>query len=281
MKTKLIVAAGFTIFSLCPAHAESLYVVGLSAGADSAEGRNVSALFDYSFTDATSITFDAGVTQAEGDPVDIKTTLWDVALAHDFGPVGVEASLGQWGDSDEFTSDNYSAGLFRSFGSWRISVDYLHRDLELTFRSLGSPDTTINNNVSADGIQAGLGFTADSGAALYATAHRYDYNRNVTRLEQFRLARLLSPSSLTLSGSLLDHSVSVGGDWPVGDQLLSLNYARDRTAVDQTDVDSLSFSWLTPLGERSDIEIGVGVSRDELDSQYFVSVLFLHYGGIE
>ncbi len=280
MRRKLLFTAFTVLFASHSAFAGNPYVIGLSVAADNAQGRSFGGLFHYSLTDTTSITIDAGITEAQGIPVDIQTGYWDVSLSHDFGPVGIEASIGQWGDREEFASDNGSIGLFRTFGPWRVSADLLRRDLELTFRSNNSPDMVMSADVGANGVLAGLSYTADSGAGIYVNASRYDYDRNVTRLNQFSITRVLSPTSLTLSGGLLEHSASIGGDWPIGERLVSMTISRDRTAVDRVDVDSLALGWLTPVGTRSDMEIGIGVSRDDIDTQYFVSVLFLIYGGI-
>ncbi len=278
MKNRFFVLVTTLICSTLPTYANDTYVVGLSAAVDSAEGVSVNALLDYGFSDRTSLTFNAGVTRADGDPVAIQTTLWDLALNYDFGPVGLKTAVGQWGDSDEYTSDSWSVGLFRTFGAWRISTDYLHHELDLTFRSTQNSNTTSTVNARSEGTAATISYAVDSGRAFYLSAVRYDYNRNVTRLNQFRIARLLSPTSLTLSGSLLNHSLSAGGDWPIGDNLLSLTVARDRTAVDRVDVDSVTLGWLTPIGDLTDLDISVGVSQDGEDTQYFVSLLFLRYG---
>ncbi len=281
MKIFFFVIVTTLICSTLPTYANDTYVIGLGAAVDSAEGVSVNALVDYGFSDRTSLTFDAGVTRADGDFVTLQTTSWDLALNYDFGAVGIKTAVGQWGDSDQYSSDSWTIGLFRNFGAWRISTDYLRRELDLTFRSTQNPVTTSTANARSDGTAADISYTGDSGKAFYLSAVRYDYNRNVTRLNQFRIARLLSPTSLTLSGSLLDHSFSAGGDWPIGDNLLSLTVARDRTAVDRVDVDSVTLGWLTPIGDLSDLGIDVGVSRDSVDTQYFVSLLFLRYGGID
>ncbi len=261
--------------------AENPYVVGLSAAVDSAEGMSVTGLVDYSLSDETTITASAGVTNAEGDTSDFQTLEWDIELAHKFGPLGVDVSAGQWGDSDEFESVNGSIGLFRESGRWRSSVGYLVRDLEIMFRSTNAPSGRSRGEVQARGLRAGLSYAYESGAGIFLNARRYDYDQNIRRLDQIQIARLLSPSSLTLSGSLLDHSASVGIDWPYREHILSLTASRDRTAVDSRDVDSLAVGWLMPAGKQSDVEFGIGASRDDMDTQYFVSVLVLFYRGLD
>lgn len=281
MRRRLLFTAFTFLFACHSTFAGNPYVAGVSIAVDNVDGRGVAGLVDYSLADSTSITLGAGITQADGSPVDIKTRFWDASLSHDFGPAGVNVSLGQSGDRGEFESDNWSIGLFSTLGSWRVSTDILQRELELTFRSNNNPESVMNADVGANGIRAGVSYTSETGAGWFISALRYDYDRNVTRLNQFRITRLLSPTSLTLSGNLIEHSASIGGDWPVGEQLLSMTFSRDRTAVDQMDVDSVSFGWLTPMGTRSDMEIGIGISRDDMDTQYFVSALFLFYGGLQ
>lgn len=257
-----------------------MYVFGARIAADSADAVSVDALFDYAFSEATSLSADAGLTRADSDRDSLEFVEWGVGGEHDFGPVGVRASLGQWGDRDEFSSDNASAGLFRDFGRWRVSAGYLWRDFDLTFRALTDATQSRSATARATGVDINVLYTGESGYSLFVDASRLDYNRDVARLGQLSIARLLSPSSLTLSGNLLDHSLSAGAEWPIGERALSLTLSRDRTAVEQTDVDSLLINWLMPIGDRSDIDIGVGVSRDDDDTQYFLSVLFLRYGGI-
>ncbi len=280
-KNFFLLAATVLVCFTQSVQADDTYLLGFGAAVDSAEGVSVTALVDYSFNTKASLALDAGITRADGDPEVLNTTLWNLEFSYDFGLIGVKTAIGQWGDSDEYTSDSVAIGLFRQIGNWRISADYLHRDLNLTFRQIQNPETTRTVSARSTGTSVDIVYTGDSGRAFFLSAVQFDYNKDVTRLNQFRIARLLSPTSLTLSGSLLDHSVSAGAEWPFSDSGLSLSFARDRTATDGEDIDSLMLNWLTPIGDLTDLDIGVGMSQDGDDTQYFVSLLFLRYGGID
>ncbi len=263
------------------APAQTGYVVGLSAAADTSDGLGASALLDVAFTDRFSATLSAGLTQASGFPEDVEMGHWRLGLRRDFGPLGVEASFGEWGDPDEFESDDWSTGLFADAGPWRFAVSYLRRDFDITFRAPNFPDRRVVGTARADGVGLDLGYRFESDVDLYVATRRYDYNRDVSRLGQFEVLRRLTPTALTLTGSLLDATYSAGIDVPRDDQILSFNVSRSEGAVDGIVVDSVAIGWLLPLSLRSDLDLGLGISDEDGEQEFFFSLLFLFYGGYD
>lgn len=261
---------------------ERLYALGVGISADDGDGLGISASGDIGFTDATSASLSLGVTRAGGDPEDIRSRFWQLGADHDFGPIGAFARIGQAGDPDDFDSDDAELGLYVSPGNWRFTGRYLRRDVDLVLRLINTdPVVTRTVETQADGLGLTAAYTADNRFRASIGLRRYDFDRDLTRLNQFEVLRRLSPTTLTLSGSLLDSSYTAGVEIPFGQQALSLSVARDRLAAEQRDVDSVSIGWLTPVGDRSDLDVSVGVSDDDApggDTVAYVSVLYLFYG---
>lgn len=257
---------------------EQWYIVGLSSAIDSANGITAGALVDYGWSDKTRLSADIGYTRADTDFDTLDGTQWNVSVEQTFALLGITGRVGQWGDRDAFRANVWSAGVFKTAGPVRVAVAYIHRDLSVLFQSMQDTSRQRTVDVHSEGVSLSASATSESGKALWLRASLYDYNRPVDRLGNLRLASLLAPSALTLSGTLLDDSVSIGADWPVGEKLLSLTAGFDRTATDRQNIPSLTLGWLTPLGQRTELDIGIGASRDREDTQYFVRFLLLRYG---
>lgn len=278
---RVVLASTTFLAAVTLSAAENTYLLGAGVSADNADGRSISGLIDYGFTEATSMSLIIAFTEASGEPEDVRTRGWNLGLNHDFGPIGVDLSLGQWGDPDHFDSDDVSAGVFVSSERWYAAANYLSRDIDLTFRA-NILDRVFERTLStkADGVSAVLRYTNELGASFFVSGATYDYDADVTRLDQFEILRLLTPTTITLSGSLLDSTFSVGAEMPLGERSLSASYTRDATATDQIDVDTLAIGLLNPMGSRTDLDVSVGYSdAQNADSGVFVSLLVFYYGG--
>lgn len=262
---------------------ERLYALSLGLSVDNGDGVGVIVGGDLGITDRTSASLSMGLARADGDPESIRSRFWQLGADHDFGPVGAFARIGQSGDPDDFDSDDAEFGLYASPGNWRFAGRYLRRDVDLVVRSI-STDPIVFRTVgtTADGYGLSARYTTDDRFRFSLGMKRYDFDRDLTLLNRIAVLRRLSPTTLTLSGSLLDASYTAGFEAPIGDSALSLTLARDRLAAEQRDVDSVTVGWLAPAGDRADLEVSFGVSRDDApgggDNVVYVSVLYLFYG---
>lgn len=262
---------------------ERLYAVSVGLSADNGDGLGVIASGDVGITERTSASLSLGLARVDGVPQSVRSRFWQVGADHDFGPLGVFARWGQSGDPDDFDSDDGEFGLYASPGNWRFTGRYLRRDVDLVVRLINA-DPVIDRTVgtTADGYGFSARYTSEKRFRFSLGFKRFDFDRDLTLLNRIAVLDRLSPTTLSLSGSLLDASYTAGVEIPFDDSALTLSLARDRLAAEQRDVDSLSVGWLTPAGERSDLEVSLGVSKDDApggDSNVvYVSVLYLFYG---
>ena len=264
---------------LQPAAAETLFLLGGGIAADGEGGVAWSALADVSFTEQSSVSLSLASTRADGVPEDIHTRSWDLGLDHNFGPLGLELSIGQWGDPDHFDSDDGSLSLYHRSDNWYLAASYLVRDIDLTFRA-NLPQIAIERKLqtTATGVGIRARYTNENGVSLIARGRQYDYDADVTRLEQLEILRRRAPTAITLAGALLDSSVSAGIEWPVGERFLSVTLTRDATATDKIDINSLSVGLLSPVGRNFDLDVSLGYSKAANgDSAVFLSAMLFYY----
>ncbi|MEM9172856.1 MAG: hypothetical protein AAGA84_09145 [Pseudomonadota bacterium] len=279
----LIIAA----FGVSVARAQSGYALGIGVSGDDAGSAALSVFGDYSFTDATSISASYSATNADGDPDDLTTRVWTLGVRHDFGPLGIDLRGGQSGDPDDFDSTDLRIALFRQTDHWTLNAHGSRRDIDLVFQGV-NPRLPLTRKASlqGDGLGARIAFRTDSGWRLYAGAEVFDYDRDLDLLANAAIIRRLSPTTLSLSGSLLDQRWSIGIEAPLAKQrALSFDVYRDTQVANLGVVDSAAISWLTPLADRGDLDVSLGISQSDSlgDDQtaVFLSVLFLFYGGFD
>lgn len=260
------------------------YVLGGGIGGDDSGGVSLAALADFSIGQSTWLTMSAGLTNADTFDEPIRTRSANLSLLHQFKQWGVSAEAGIWGDSGLLESTDVGASIFWMPGRWRLSAEIERRDVELTLRRLVADPvlglTDISAGANADGVGASVRYRTIGGASVSLRAKRFDYDRNLNRLASIELIRRLSPSTLTLAGALRDFEASLGIEWERGEHLLGIEYGRDRLAVGEFDVDSVTGSWALPAGKRTDMEFSLGYSRSEgQDGTLYAGVYLYFFGG--
>lgn len=259
------------------------YVLGAGVSADNGDGRSIALLGEFAFNSRASLFASFATTDADATPEDVTTRDWSVGGRYDFGPVGFEFSGGQSGDPDDFDSEDQMLGLFHNGEHWRLSARYLRRDIDLIVRPFLRRDAVaVSVPLEADGWRVAARYRSDSRFSWGASYRRYDYDRNLSPLSGQFIVLRLSPTTLTLASALIDDAASVDVEFPLGNgRALGFNYARDTLAGGLGDVDSVGANLLLPVGQRGDLDIGVGVSRgDGLvgdDSTAFLSLTYLFY----
>ena len=283
-----VLACAILIAAMPTALAEdtSGYALGLAVSADDGDGVGVAVLGDYSFNAAASLSASFGTTRASAAPEDLETRDWFVGGRYDFGPVGVFLSGGQSGDPDDFDSDDWSAGLFHDGKTWQVSARYLRRDIDLVLRtSLSRQATEVAVPLEADGWRLAASYRRESGFRIGAVARHFDYDRDLRVLGNRFISPRLSPTTLTLATSLLDRSELVSVEWPLpGSRAFRVEAGRDELVGNLGEVDSYAIGFLTPAGDRSDLDISIGISSgdDVIDEDtVYLSIAYLFYGGFD
>jgi hypothetical protein len=85
---------------------------------------------------------------------------------------------------------------------------------------------------------------------------------------------------LTLANSFLDHDQFIAVERDVGRAtLLSLHLAKDRSAIDDAELETIEGAVLFPIGRRVDLEVNFGHGGSEFfESGYYGGLLLLIYG---
>ncbi|MEN7344334.1 MAG: porin [Pseudomonadota bacterium] len=263
---------------------EPAYAIGAGFSIDNADGMTGLILADLSFNDAASLSATLGTTRAAAEPDDLATREWSLGARYDFGPIGVEARGGQTGDPDDFDADDLMVGIFHSGDQWRFFAQYLERDIDLSLRTTLTRDSfVVSVPLKADGVRVGASFRSKGNWRFSANHLRYDYDRDLSILGGRFIVSRLTPTTLTLATSLLEESTTVGMEIPQrGNRAVTLGASRDTLAGNLGSVDSITVGWLTPIGQRGDLDLSLGASRgDDLigdETTVFFSALYLFYG---
>lgn len=276
-------ALAVTLAATANADDSAGYALGLGVSADNADGVAASALVELSLNERASFSAQVATTRASARPEDVRTRDWSLGARYDFGPVGIEVSGGQSGDPDDFDADDLSIGVFHSGDHWNLSGRYLQRDIDLTFRTLFAAEPIeAQIPLEATGYRLSARYRTDDGLSVGANYRRYDYDRDLSPLSGRFISQRLSPTTLTLSSSLLEASYGISAEFPLEQsRAVSVAFTHDELAGNLGKADSVSVGYLTPVGERSDLDISVGVSRGDTgfeDDAVFVSALYLFYG---
>ena len=132
----------------------------------------------------------------------------------------------------------------------------------------------------ADGIGASASFDIGDKASVSLNGMSFNYSVNLAIDENAPLRDLLGVSRLGLLNSLVEYRFATTFGLDAGDSRWSVSYARWKGAVDQGVTNSLTLRFLTPLGDSSDVELGLGQdSSESYGDVTFFSVFLYFYGG--
>lgn len=259
------------------------YVLAAGFSVDDNDGLSVSLFGDVAVGESTWLGMSLAATEARAADVEIQSRAASINLAHQIGKVLVNASAGVWGDPDALDSSDFSLGLTYAGAKWRVGVEALRRDLDLTFSFV--PDDFSAAPVSraasakADGVAARIRYETEGDVSWSLRGKRFDYNRNLDRLTVLDFARRLVPTTLILADGLRDTSISAAVEWPLGDHLVGIELSRDQLGVGDIDIDGIALSWVRPVRTRSDLEFILGMSRADADDSVYLQVLYYFFGG--
>ena len=208
----------------------------------------------------------------------IDTLYADVEIDHWFKPLGIRASAAYWGDSDILDSVDYRGSLYWRNDRVTLSAEFERRDFSLDiFRDtlLAGREVEFHANGLGMSGKFRLGSTAD----LSFSGIDYDYNVNLRIDENRPILDYLSVSRLSLINSLIDYRARIGFGIDAGERRWSLDFATWKGEVDGRKTNSVTLRFITPLGDRSDIDFGLGVDDSEDYGSVTVFSFYLYFYG--
>ena len=257
------------------------WIAAVAAQTDDASSEAFLASFDLSLGEDTWLSLGAGRSRSAESAGDVVADSLRVGVDHRFGKIGISFDAERWGDAGAFESTDFGAAVYVQSERLRVGLGRERRAIDIEFGVLGALDRTLTRTagVDADGTRFDLRLQVARRWQVHASATEYDYSRNVAALPRIEQLNLLSASALTLAHSMVEKRAAVGFEWEAGNQLLSLVYGRDRSAVDASRFTTLDGAILFPAARRIDLEISLGKSRSELvGSGMHGGVLVLIYG---
>ncbi len=255
------------------------YILGFGIEADSSDGLAGSVVGSLGVTEATWLSASLARNSTEL-PRGLRQDSWyaDIGVDHFFDPVGVRAGIAYWGNSDVLSSTDWLASAYARGERITFGADYEFRDFRFVL-----PQTdffagrTVRFDATGIGLTARVELTETTSISL--SAMDYDYSVDLNLQTNRRLLDLLSFSRFSLINSLVDYRVTANIGFDVGEHRWQFDARTWKGEVDGAKTLSGTIRFLTPIGEGSDIEFGLGVDDSDLYGQVtFLSVFLYFYG---
>lgn len=256
------------------------YILGFGFEGDSAEGLAVSAFGDVALTDSTWLTGSLGKSKLDLPRRQTLETLYaSVGLDHWFDPVGIRVGAAYWGDSDLLDSIDRRASVYWRGDSAMISLDYEFRDFTFELPPFDRfPGRTADFDAQGIGLSGSFDLSKNVGLSYYGIDFEYSVDLGTDRNQA--ILELLSFSRLSLINSLVDYSAGAAIGVDAGLQRWLFDFATWKGEVDGSVTNSATIRLVTPMGDKSDVEFGLGVDNSELyGTVTFLSVFLYFYGG--
>ena len=268
------------LFLAAPAWAVEGYIIGGGLESDSADGYAASIIGELKIADETWLSAAIAKSTAElPRDLTLDTVFGDVGIDHWFNPVGISASLAYWGDHNILDSVNYRASVYWRSARVRISGDVEYRDFELDFPATDRfPVRKTTFSATGFGLSTRFKLSDRTDLSIYGMNYEYDVKFRLD--ENDRIRELLSVSRLSLLNSLVDYRVGASLSLDVGKRQYQLELATWQGEADQEITKSATIRFITPLGQASDIEFGLGIDKSDVyGNTTFLSVFMYFYGG--
>ncbi len=264
---------------LCVSQTEGGVVLGAGVDADSANGRAISAFGDFAIADKTWLSATVSAYETNGLPGRRNTAFADVGVDHWFDPIGIRIGASYWGDEDILDSADLNASLYYRGESFMLSADYERREFDFVVLA-DSPTLRRTTEFSADGIGLSSRFPLGEDSSVHLGGVAYNYSRNIRIQQDIDALQFLSFSRLSMINSLIDHRLNAGVEFEFGLRSLDFTVGSWQTAVDGGRVDSYSVGFLTPMSDRTDVELRFSFDNSEnFGHTTSVSVYLYYFGG--
>ncbi len=256
------------------------YIVGFGLEGDSADGLGAALIGDLAVGQNTWLT--GAVARSVVDVPDRRSVdSWygDLEIDHLFDPVGVSLGVSYWGDSDTLDSRDWRGSVYWRGDKFLLAGEYEYRDFRFELPATDFfPGREFRFDASGIGLTARIDLTEN--VSLGLQGKDYDYGANL-RLDRNRgLLQLLAFSRLSLINSLVDYRVGASLGVDTGKRYWRFEAATWKGEADGGTTRSATLRLTTPMGDRGDIEFGLGVDNSDLyGSVTFLSVFLYFYGG--
>jgi len=255
------------------------YVLGAGVEGDSEDGLAVSVLGELGLSEQTWLSASLARNTAESPfRQNLDTWLVGVGIDHWWKPVGVRAGVGYWGDNDTLESTDLQASVYWRGDEFSIAGDYEYRDFSILFpgNDFFAPREA---GFSANGVGLTARFDISDSVSVGVAGMDYDYDVNLKLDSNRVLLQLLTFSRLSLINSLVDYRAGANMAVDVGERSWQVDLATWKGEVDGGKTTSATVRFLTPIGERSDVEFSLGVDDSDLYGNVtFFSVFLFFYG---
>jgi hypothetical protein len=263
-----------------PLDAKGIWLLGLGGQADEHSNDSYLATFDVGVGRNTWLSFAAGHSSSPPDFADVEADTVMIGLDHRFEHVGFRLSYEEWGDAGVLETQDWGGVVYFDRERWRIGFGYETRDIAIPFTFTGPLGRVFESEVDVDSERYGL----DARVALaelwtlYLGMAEYDYSRNLHAIPRIESLNLLSSSTLTLANSFVDQDRSLGLERRFGRVSLTVRYATDVSAIDDSEFETYDAAVLFPIGRRADLEVSLGHGRSEFfETGLYGGLFFLIY----
>lgn len=256
------------------------FIVGGGVEGDSADGIALSAIADIGITEKTWLTGAVARNSVDGQSgQSLDSWFGDLSLDHFFDPVGIRGGVAYWGDSDTVDSIDWQGSVYWRGDKAMISADYEFRDFSVQLPAFNNfPGREVS--FDASGIGLSTRFDLSDTVSLGLSGMDYDYSVDLRLTDNRPILELLSFSRLSLINSLVDYRANVALSLTTGKSRWQFDVGRWQGEVDGGKTTSATVRFMTPLGERNDIEFGLGIDDSDLYGDVtFLSVYIFFYGG--
>ena len=255
------------------------YILGGGVEADSADGLAAAVFADVGLTEKTFLSATLGKSSVElPRGVDLETSYGDIGLDYWFDPIGIRSEVAYWGDNDFLDSIDWRGGVYWRNDRIMLSGDLEYRDFEF---NVSGTDAVPGRDVRfhAKGVGLSARFQLSDALSLNVMGIDYRYNVNLNRGGNRDIRDFISASRLSLINSLISYRAGAGLGLDIGEQRWDLDYRTWKGEVDGSITHSATLSLITPIGQRGDIQFGLGVDdSDTYGSITFFTVQFFFYG---
>lgn len=276
-----IILLAAVLLTAAPASAErGDFLIGAGLEADTENGFAAALIGDVAIGQTTWLSSSVSHSDFElpsGDTID--NLYADVGMEHFFDPVGVRLGVAYWGNDDLLASTDLRAAVFTRGRRGYLSVSGEHREFEY-FVDGGRFFASRTVDFDAAGIGLSGSLDVAPGVSLRGSGNSYDYSVDFRLDDADRIRNLLFLSRLSVLSSLVDWRASLGVVIDAGSSSWQFDVSRWRGAIDDSDNVGATLSFLTPMTDRTDIEIALGYDDSDLYGDIvFVSAYVFYYGG--
>ena len=272
--------ASILLLLTSPAFALEGFVVGAGVEVDSAEGQSATIIGNLGLTEVTWLSGGFAKNSADIRPdLTLETIYADIGIDHWFKPIGFRAGVSYWGDDSILDSFDLNGAVYWRGGKASIAGEFEYRDFEFDiFRNDLLPGQAFEFHAVGAGLTAR--FDVGKSASISFSTMDYNYNVNLKLDANSRIADLLSVSRLSLINSLIDYRAGISLGVDAGQHRLNLDFSTWEGEVDSSRTNSTTLRWIAPLGNKNDLELGIGFDDSDIyGSVTFMSIFFYFYGG--